>query len=232
MRRQPETAGRRDDRSVLPAPRRSDGADRRDRGAPWRNEREAVSYKAFDGVIEALTRYLRGLDVETGARIVGEDAALAARIFPVLRRVAAVRHAARLVEIPNPQELRTRAFATLRALFRRLIDQVPVVLCMDDLQWADADSLSLLDKLLREPDAPSFLLLATMRTSAAEPAPGLRSTARELERIFARASRLHVTRLPPDEARELAAVLFEREGAHAPIDATALAEEAGGHPCS
>ena len=188
-------------------------------------EREAVSYKAFDGVVEALTRHLRGMDAVDAALFVGNEAALAARVFPVLRKVGAVRQAVLPADIPNAQELRTRAFAALRLLFKRLTERFPLVVCIDDLQWADADSMTLLAELLREPDAPALLLLATMRSSPEGDAgvPALLGRVGDFERI-------RLTSLLPDEARQLAQLLCKRNGVALPVDEAALAQEAGGHP--
>jgi tRNA A-37 threonylcarbamoyl transferase component Bud32/tetratricopeptide (TPR) repeat protein len=215
-------------------------------------EREALSYKAFDGVIEALTRVLRAMDPVDAALLVGHEAGLAARVFPVLRKVAAVRQASSPAEIPNPQELRTRAFAALREVFRRLAERFAVVVCIDDLQWADADSLTLLGELLREPGAPPMLLLATLRhangttgTSVAKVADageagadassgsGLRATRDGASAVLARlgdVQRIRVGSLPADEARQLAQVLCRRTGVASAVDEAALAQEAGGHP--
>jgi predicted ATPase len=58
-------------------------------------------------------------------------------------------------EVANPQELRRQAFAALRSLLRRVAAREPVILVIDDLQWADSDSLALLEDVMRPPGEPS-----------------------------------------------------------------------------
>ena len=57
-------------------------------------------------------------------------------------------------------------FVVFRQLLRALGERAPIVAFVDDLQWADADSLALLSEVLRPPDAPRLLLLGTLRTQA------------------------------------------------------------------
>jgi serine/threonine protein kinase len=126
------------------------------------HERESLSYKAFDTVIDHLSHFLLGLSPERVHNLLPEDVDLLTRLFPVLRRVPGIQTARPLGGL-DPQELRQRAFAVLRELLRRIADWRPVVLYIDDLQWADPDSLELLVEVTREPDAPSILLLVAIR---------------------------------------------------------------------
>jgi hypothetical protein len=124
-------------------------------------ERETVPYKAFDGVIDALSRHLRRLTRDEVAELMPVNAALLPHVFPVLGRVEAMASAARGArEVRDPPELRNRMFAALRELMTRLAQRQPLVVVIDDLQWADQDSLLLLWDLMRREDAPPLLLLA------------------------------------------------------------------------
>jgi predicted ATPase len=128
-------------------------------------ERESVPYKAVDGVIDELSRYLARLSKAGAASMLPLKGGLLAHVFPVLRRVEAIAQLPRpFGAMLDPRELRTRTFAALRELFARLAERHPLVLFVDDLHWADADSLALLAEVLRPPEAPPLLLVATTRT--------------------------------------------------------------------
>lgn len=143
-------------------------------------ERESVPYKAFDGVIDALSKHLGRRDQAHAAAVVPSNARLIAQA-PVQQ------------DIVDPVEQRTRMFGALRDLLRNLAKRHPLVVLVDDLQWADADSLALLAEVFRAPDAPPLLLMATLRAGAdfdvAEVFPG------DVRHIV-------VSNLPPDRARD------------------------------
>src|SRR6185312_9049229 len=115
-------------------------------------ERESVPYKALDGVIDALTNYMVRINRAEAAALLPSQTALLATAFPVLLRVEAVARSPKpSTEVRDPLQLRARVFAAVRELFGRLADRRPLVVVIDDLQWADADSLALLAEIRRPP---------------------------------------------------------------------------------
>ena len=203
-------------------------------------ERESVPYKAVDGIIDALSRWLSTLPEGALGAVLPRQRGLIGQVFPVMRRIEAVAHAPRPEPgALDPQVLRARLFFALRDLFTRVAEHRPLVLVIDDLQWADADSLALLSDVMRHPGAPRLLLVATMRAAfaseqrAAE-AKGESVALRSVDEIAALFTgdvrRLHIEALPPDDARELVGALLRDAGAGTEVSAEAVATEAGGHP--
>jgi eukaryotic-like serine/threonine-protein kinase len=189
-------------------------------------EREIVPYKAFDGVVDALVTRLDAMDPFDAVSFLPADAALLTRVFPALRRLPAF---ARSLPSPgaasSPHDQRARAFKALRELIARLGDRQPLVLCIDDLHWADPDSVLLLEEILRPPQPPRCMLLVTARPAAA--------TDDMLRRIQ---SSLDVTRIlemePLDEAEsvELARRLLRTAAAVSTVETNEIVREAQGHP--
>ncbi|HEV3030868.1 MAG TPA: AAA family ATPase [Polyangia bacterium] len=129
-------------------------------------ERELVPFKAVDGLVDALAGVLRKRDSAFVEALLPPRAAMLLHAFPVLGRVDALARAAQLSEGMDAREVRASMFAVFRELLRRLGEERPIVAVIDDLQWADADSLALLTELLRGPEAPRMLLVGTLRTQA------------------------------------------------------------------
>ncbi|WP_437525129.1 AAA family ATPase [Sorangium sp. So ce726] len=123
----------------------------------------AESYKAFGGMMEALSRFLRRISDDEVERLLPRDVRALARVFPVLSRVPAVASAPRANESPDAQELRQRSFAALRQLLWRIAERSPLVVAIEDLQWSDIDSVALLLELTRPPDAPAMMFLGSFR---------------------------------------------------------------------
>lgn len=188
-------------------------------------EQESVPYKAFDGVVDALSRELLHLDEVTARSVLPDDAALVARLFPVLQRVPAVQSMRLSRPLPaDPFELRSESFTALRTMLRHLGRLRPVVLFVDDLQWADQDSLALLGELFSPPSPPPFLLVATLRGNAED----IRSADGVLAPLAWVTDSLQELQLLPMPEKDALALARELEPDAA--RAGELVLESGGHP--
>lgn len=139
------------------------------------HEHESVPYKGLDGVIDSLSRYLTALPSVEAAALMPRDARTLARLFPVLQIEPVATAPALEHEPDDPVALRRRAFVALRELLGRLASRQPIVLEIDDFQWADADSAASLTELVRTPDPPPLLLIVSFRTEEIDAKPFLRA---------------------------------------------------------
>jgi serine/threonine protein kinase/tetratricopeptide (TPR) repeat protein len=191
-------------------------------------ERESVPYKALDGVVDSLNQYLRSLPDAKAAALIPREAYALARLFPVMLQVDSIFNSPQREEIPDPLMLRRRAFAALRELLARIAERQSLVLWIDDLQWADADSTALLEDLLRPPDAPPLLLLASFRTEDIEAKPFLQAL---LKQTGTRTQReLRLGELAATESRDIARALLTSD---VPVDTQiieSIVKEARGNP--
>ena len=197
--------------------------------------RESVPYKGVDEIGEALGRWLAGLPSERAATLIPPDAALLGDLFPALRlstprgrssRPSAPTSSSRTRDLADPLRVRAQVFAALREMLTRIAREQPVVMMIDDLQWADADGLSLLDAILRPPDAPPLLFVATIRRDPDAPIDAASALSGPHRMIT-------IGRLSPDEARALTSLLLgaaARPSHPEVVNVEALAEEGGGHP--
>lgn len=188
-------------------------------------ERESVPFRSFDGIVDALSGHLARLPRDRVERLVPRHRGLVARVFPVLRRVEAMRDDGE-PDVPDPQEKRARLFGAFRSLFSRLASGDPVVLCIEDLQWIDEDSRALIEEILREPASPPLMFLATRRSVVGD------ETNRPDQAILRslRAESLDIDRLSDEEARTLAARLLRDETGERRARIEAIVREAQGHP--
>ncbi|MBI4510802.1 MAG: AAA family ATPase [Deltaproteobacteria bacterium] len=190
-------------------------------------ERESLPYKAFDGIVDALSRHLSHLNQVDAAVLLPQDAGLLARLFPVLRRVPAMSRVTQ-PKVPNPQELRVRAFSALRHLLTRLAEKHPLVLFTDDFQWADQDSLALLAEVMHPPDPPPLFLITTMRT-VTEMSPRPKATRSTATSIPGDVRHVALAKLSRREASELVACLLGNDSPYLPSSSD-IAADAGGNP--
>lgn len=193
-------------------------------------ERESVPYKAFDGVVDALSQQLQRQSATKVSGLVPDHASLLLRLFPVLARVDSFREASPTrFEVEDLQEVRRLAFQALRELFVRLADRHLVVVTIDDLQWSDEDSKKLLRALTRGPGAPRLLLIGAMRTPGEED-EAERAIASMLDSLSGLPRRLPLGPLSPAESLELAGALVSTDALESGGRLGQIAREAAGHP--
>ena len=198
------------------------------------NEREMVSYKAFDGMIDALSRQLSRLSEKEVMQLIPRNVDLLAKVFPVLSSLSDMvnysRDRARSVQ--DPQDIRQMAFAALRELLVRLADRHPLVVVLDDLQWVDEDSLKLLRALTQRPEAPSMFLVLSMRTSS-DPKEAAGAVSNFCSQLPTEVHRLHLEPLSTEDARDLILELLPTDSQHGSSlsdFAEMITREADGHP--
>lgn len=128
-------------------------------------QRESVPYKAFDAVVDSLSRYLRRLPQVQADLLLPRNLRALLTLFPVLDRVESIHRAPRCGPFDAEESaVRPRAFAALKETLARIADRWPLVLHVDDLQWGDDDSAELLIDLLSPPDPPALLFIGSFRS--------------------------------------------------------------------
>jgi tetratricopeptide (TPR) repeat protein len=192
-------------------------------------ERESVPYKALDGVVDNLSKKLASLRQARVEALMPRNSLALARVFPVMLQVDAIFNSrpAR-PETIDLFMLRRQAFGALRELLGRISARQPLVIYIDDLQWADADSIFLLEDLLRPPDAPPLLLVGSFRTEDIEAKPFLKQLLVQTGSDTCR--ELFVGPLPGADARQLTRSLFASAGVSSEPFLDSIVSEAGGSP--
>ncbi|MCB9548784.1 MAG: AAA family ATPase [Myxococcales bacterium] len=190
-------------------------------------ENERVPFNALDAAVDALSRTLKEAGPGLGEDVVPRDADALLALFPVLGVVPALAKAAAARPMPagmEPRERRERGAVALRQVLEGLSRRQPVVLWIDDAQWADRDSLWLLEELLRPPRMPALLLVLCVRDDARD---HWTASARDLRAMPLPWYQLDVHPLGAGDATRLAMSLL---GPKAEDLARSLAAESGGNP--
>ncbi|MCC7072705.1 MAG: protein kinase [Deltaproteobacteria bacterium] len=190
-------------------------------------EREQVPYKALDGAVDSLTRYLSQQSVQDVSGLMPRDTQALCRVFPVFSRLRLLSEQPSRARSWTPHEERRRGFAALRESLGRLADRRPLVVTIDDLQWGDEDSIEPLVGLLAPPDPPPLLLILAYRSEDEHKSPVLRALHESALIKDGTTRDVVLAPLTDGEAQELAMRLLPRDQQHR---ASLVARESGGLP--
>ncbi len=137
-------------------------------------EQESVPYKAIDSAVDALCEHLLTLPRPELSDILPSDISLLAQLFPVLNRLGErVLFPAASTGASDARRIRRRSVQAMREILARLRRDRPVILTIDDLQWGDVDSISLLGEIFSTSDPPPVLVLCTYRREYRDRSPCL-----------------------------------------------------------
>ena len=129
--------------------------------------------------LEAVGRFIRSTDGAELAALTGELVPVLATIFPELSLKLDVDPYG--FALP-PEQARLRLFEAVATLLANIARRQPVILLLDDLQWADSASLDLLCAVARyQPDA-RLLIVGAFRSGELEQNGALVRSIRELNR--------------------------------------------------
>jgi hypothetical protein len=188
---------------------------------------ESVPHRAFDGLLDDLVNQLALAPASADSLHSALDAGALLRVFPALGRIPrlAAGAAAAPAQEEDPLTLRQRALEALQVLLGHVSCGAPLVLFVDDLQWADSDSAQLLRELLSSA-RPGLLFVGTARSED--------QTSSAMFRVLrdgAAAMPLEFMKLGPLDDTATARLIQQLgDAAGRELPARDLARQAAGHP--
>lgn len=164
--------------------------------------------------IQVLGRLVRSIGTDHARQLAGDDAALLATLVPSLGDA-------------SHGEATDRARLLLLDATTRFLDALaserPLVVVLDDLQWADESSLMLFDFVARAPQRSGILLIGAYRHDELNP-----SARERLSALISHSFHLHLQGLDAGAVHELVERLLGRPADHSMTEA--IHRRTGGHP--
>jgi class 3 adenylate cyclase len=188
------------------------------------DEEMGVSFHPF---VQALGEVVAACPDDQLRSLMGPLSGELAAIVPALRaRVPGLAEPLR----SEPETARYRLFEAVVDLLAAMSASAPVLLILDDLQWADAPTLLLLRHLLRSNEPIRLLVAGTYRDTDVGRAHLLTQLLPDLRRS-GRGRRLPLSGLDEDGVAEMIAAAADRELSPDELEfARRLHAETGGHP--
>jgi predicted ATPase/signal transduction histidine kinase len=150
-------------------------------------------------------------------------------VVPQLRLVAGPQPTVPELPPAEAQHRFNRVFRKFLGVFASA--ERPLVIFLDDLQWADLASLQLLQHLLTHPETPPVLLIGAYRDNEVSSSHPLALALEELRKAGARMNTLQLQPLSSEEVQQLVGDTLPGAGAEVVEPLAALArEKTGGNP--
>ncbi|WP_020077150.1 helix-turn-helix transcriptional regulator [Cryocola sp. 340MFSha3.1] len=157
---------------------------------------DAAPYAPFAAV---LRRLIQTVGLERVLDATGSGAGVLSALLPELADESAV----------PPRTGAERLYELVTVLLEKISGDRPVILAIEDVQWADRSTLELLRFIVRMAEGGRLLVVLTYRSDEVPRGHVLRSWLPELERTR-RVTRWELSRLGPEQVAELVAELLGR----------------------
>jgi DNA-binding CsgD family transcriptional regulator len=174
---------------------------------------------------DALLPTLRALDAASLAVLTRGGEAELARLFPALELRVDARAQAR----GDPADVKARMLWNFAQFLGRFAAKRPLLIVLENLQWADASSLELLHFIARQLAGQRIVLLCSYNEAQRESNPTLGSTERSLIGLGT-ARTIHVAPLSRADSDQLLAEVFGVDPATTRDFAAMLYERTRGNP--
>lgn len=190
------------------------------------HEAESVPFKGIDSAVDALCNELVHGDPQFADSVLPADARSLCLMFPVLKRLRLLSRVDGSRDMArSPHQAREEAIGAFRELLTNVAAERPTIIFLDDLQWANEDTFTLLLGTLVG-GSPRVLFVLTARTKDADeqtPVEDFVHRARALKNLA-----LTRLSLPPLD-RASVAMLVDRS-ARTDLDLEAIWRNSAGHP--
>jgi len=193
-------------------------------------ERESMSYKAVDGLIDDIIGVVDGSTDEEARALLPKDIADLTILFPALRAAAAVARSPRRVsETQDLGVVRLHAIAAFAELLSRLARLGPLVVWIDDLQWSDAESALLLGPVLGGARRVPMLFVGSYRSDLGGRGATLDAMLGDRALKLPAPADIALGPLRTEDAERLARDILRSDGPGRDL-ARSIARDGGGHP--
>ncbi|MEZ2229088.1 AAA family ATPase [Microcoleus sp.] len=192
----------------------------------------------YASLIQAFNSLLRQLLTENAASIetwrtkiltaLGTDGKVIADVIPEVELIAGKQ--------PNVPELgRVESQNRFNRVFKEFIrvfaqKEHPLVIFLDDLQWADSATLKLMQTLITDPDQQSLLLIGAYRDNEVSPTHPLIQTVEEIEKTGTVVNNIVLQPLDLDNVTELVAETLNNITEKVGNLAELICNKTGGNP--